>query len=306
MANCEFEEKEFETALLHQLSVENNRLWSPGQVLEKKLGYDFSLLCNDIGFWAAHKSWPAPPGVLAPQPANAPNKTLPNFALNLFVQVKRPMSRVRLTKKLKAHGIASPYWKFEIKKDQQLLLENLSSLIKADGLVCYAAPVFHTSNELYFYITAGSLVSQSTFPHADMLIGHKAWNYSKPGVIGVANIDPVAYELPSLDEQLSDLCRQRADRLESNPREELSMLASRVNEAVSNLGSTRNERVRKFRERSGRIDRVFKGEAKAHLHPFVRNYLHVLNFSLSFGLLWFPVGGDRGGHVSKETSTSRK
>ena len=33
MAHAEFEEREFETPLYHQLRVANNHVWSPGQVL---------------------------------------------------------------------------------------------------------------------------------------------------------------------------------------------------------------------------------------------------------------------------------
>ena len=132
MSHAEFEEREFETALYQQLRVAGNRVWSPGQVLENHVGFDYSALCVDSYFWAIHGLREPYDGFVLDEMfrrhiwrrRNIP-RPLPNFALNLFLQAKRPQVRVRLTRALKGQPLRAPYWRIALDPNQQLTLECL-------------------------------------------------------------------------------------------------------------------------------------------------------------------------------------
>jgi len=150
MAKAEFEEREYETALYNQLQVSNRRVWAPGQVLEGQIGFDYSAFVDDPYFWS-FQDFPSPlEGFLLEEMIirrrwrlRRGNGNYPNFALNLFIQAKRPTHLKHVTKELSAKNLGSPYWRFTIEDHQQELLEKLASECKGKALVCYASPAFH-------------------------------------------------------------------------------------------------------------------------------------------------------------------
>lgn len=296
MATCEFEEREFETPLYHQLVTRTNHVWSPGQVLEQKLGIDYALMCDDPKLWGLHGLSLGPTGAyLHPLAHRFPHikRLLPNFSLNLFIQAKRPYPRVRATKKLKEHGVNSPYWRFTTTPHQQSRLDHLTAILGADALVCYAAPAFHRLTQLNSHTISGSLVANSTFPKASMLSApHKAWNYSDPGIVGLANTEPIFYEEPPLEQQIQTLLRERSRRLDEDDASTLNSLASLVRESASLETQDADSRLAIFSMRAERIDSAFASFGNDARSTIARDYLHVTNYVGTFNMMWLTIGRD--------------
>jgi hypothetical protein len=105
MARAEFEEREYETPLYQQLAVDRRRVWAPGQVLEHHIGFDYAAFCVDSYFWALHGLRDPLNGFMFDElirhrfwERRLGSRPLPDFKLNVFLQAKRPESRVRLPK----------------------------------------------------------------------------------------------------------------------------------------------------------------------------------------------------------------
>lgn len=297
MAACEFEEKEFEAPLYNQLATQQNHVWSPGQVLEGKLGMDYALMCNDPYIWSLQGLSAAPPGVLLHHLSHhfpGVKRPLPNFSLNLFIQAKRSQPRSKLNKALKQHGISSPYWRFGTTKHQQDRLGHLSNILGSDALVCYAAPAFHRLTQLNAHTVSGSIVGNTSFPKATMLAApHKAWNFSLPGMVGLANTEPNYYEEPPLEDQIRSLVLERANRLEQDASAALSILANRVRESGVRELDDGGSRAAVFSMRAARIDAAYGTLADDFPEAsLARDFLHVSNYAATFSMLWLTLGRD--------------
>jgi hypothetical protein len=163
-----------------------------------------------------------------------PTKELPPFKFNLFVQAKRPSFRTRLTKQYRAHGLNSPYWRFDVVPHQQTALKRLKEFVGRRAIVCYACPAFHLQEELYKRQVNNDIVENSSFPDVLKLVNHSAWSFSEPGARGVANSIPESSDGPSLEEQISKLLDREIedDRGLSQWIKNLEYLAKAVNHAL--------------------------------------------------------------------------
>ncbi len=96
MIPAEFEERSYEAPLYNQLERGNQYVYTPGQVLESKVGFDRGLFFSQAALWQtlgyksplrgaalAYYDWPYAWG-----PAE-PRAQLPKFRLNLFLQAKK-------------------------------------------------------------------------------------------------------------------------------------------------------------------------------------------------------------------------
>ncbi len=194
---AEFEEKEYEIALIHQLMMGHNNLWSPGQVFEGNFGIDTSLEVLDPDFWTNIGYSNYPKGVVLSnynfgyvwRQINK-KRRLPDFSLNLFLQIKRPEGLKNRPKSLKKLGLKSPYWRFWVKNHQQKLLMRLSRKLNNRGFVAYASPAFHLISDFYLHTKNNTLISNSTFVKAERLEGHHKWVYDCSGSIGIGCSKP--------------------------------------------------------------------------------------------------------------------
>lgn len=198
MPAVDFEEKEFETlanASLLAGAPAGVRIFSPGQVLEARLGFDFSMKLEP-GSNAAQvlsKSFPTRRGV---SPATAAATGLPSTVsgmfLNLFLQYKRP-THFRV-------GHRSPLWPSNeeflrfaamqrkriggvstINFDQVEAMADLETQFGAQAQVRYVCAGFATRDALYSHFAAGTLLAHSTFVEPGKLrLGtgfHSYWTY---------------------------------------------------------------------------------------------------------------------------------
>ncbi len=292
MAKTEFEEREYETALYHELGSMNNHLWAPGQVLEALIGFDYSTYTQNPKFWNAV-------GMLAPPPGHVPNaavppfqnlsRPVPNFSLNLFIQAKRPHShRLKAEAKLAAQGLGSPCWKFNIYQAQQARLKMLAAAAGPDALVCYAAPVFHTALDLYAATLSGTVIDKSTFPSALPLGIHSAWNYSQAGIGGVANTEPERIVEARLDQRVLTLMRERG-QLQTIPPltalERLRTAADSSSEAeISSLSARRRTKYLALQKEVDALRPLGDEKAMMMVHC-----LHLMNYSNAFGTKWLVI-----------------
>jgi hypothetical protein len=292
MANCEFEEKEFEAPLYRELASTNGQVWAPGLVLERYLGIDYSIHCAEPALWSLHGFVSHPIGVSLEKikALLGVSRPLPNFALNLFLQAKRPTHSTRAPKKLQKQGLSAPYWRFGITPHQQERLEALACACGDDALVCYSAPAFHRLLQLYANTVASSVVSNTSFPQVDLLKGHKAWNYSCSGTAGVANVDPVRYEVPLLEEQIRQLVRSRSEQLRRDSLEALEDLARKLRDSVQMSGAEDDGRAAVFHLRAREIEAAFDGAPDIRDVVFLKNYAHVANYAATFNVLWLTIG----------------
>jgi hypothetical protein len=295
VSSAEFEEREFETPLYSQL--QNTRLvWSPGQVLEGHVGFDYAALCMDSRIWDIHDIEAPFAGVFLDdlkmlwhmRRARSP-RLLPNFELNLFLQAKRPEYMKRVSSKLRQRGINGQYWRFNIETIQQQLLDSLTVQMQGKGLVCYASPAFHRLSQLYSHITSGTIVENSTFPDASVLAGHSKWNYDQPGNVGVANVEPRYVEGDPLLERLSSLLSDQSRFDEGEYRGNLERLSQIVRSCVEQISQSQESRTALFFQRLSSIDNVLDGADGPELSA-IKSFLTVQAFCKSFGLRWFAVG----------------
>jgi hypothetical protein len=299
MYHAEFEEREFETPLYHQLRVANNHVWSPGQVLEHHVGFDYSALCVDSYFWAIHGIREPFDGLFLEELFRRRvwrrrdiRRPLPNFALNLFLQAKRPEVRARLTKALKGH-LSSPYWRFSIDPNQQRTLETLSSASAGKCLVCYATAAFDLLSQVYAHTVSGTIVANSSFPQASQLAGHDAWNYNTPGAVGVANAEPRRIEGPPLGAQIEALIEENSNAQDSGYDANLKNLAQVVSRAAEASKEPNGGRVALYFQRVAEVDAYTDALDLPRYREPIKNFLKILAFSATFQLQWYVLSRGR-------------
>lgn len=202
-----FEEKTYEQAFNNELVVgvrgARSRLLSPGARLEATLGFD---AMADLG--KRHPAWRAigrshRAGVSVHD--QAPTK-LPDATFNLFIQYKRShwIGSPRATHHQYFEG---PYFRFHFHTPAQQLT-TLHALARSSGShahVIYAAPEFHTIEQLWDANLSGEVIARSIVIDALRLSGsHKAFNF-KTGYTSIQNPEPEEVEDHPADEWFADL-----------------------------------------------------------------------------------------------------
>lgn len=300
MIPADFEESEYRGPLYNQLERGNHLVWEPGQVFEKHIGIDRSAYVTDPIFWQMQSFNDPMPGVLLPSyewdyiwKTRMAKKVLPDFQLNLFTQAKRPFSGTRPRKILKEKGISNSYWKFEIKRHQQLALERMSNNISSQALVCYASPAFHTQGALYTHTRNMSVVQSSTFPPVNLLTGHTAWYYDCGGATGVANPEVERIEAKTILEQIDGFVREN-ESLESKESQSLIALADGIVESqyeISDPSSVDTWFQFMLKQVEETVATLYEVDSslEAKLQEY-RAYLQIRTFCSAHHLDWYVLG----------------
>jgi len=167
-------------------------------------------------------------------------------------------------------------------------LEVLATAAGPDALVCYAAPVFHKALDLYAATLFGDVIDRSTFPSVLPLASHSAWNYSKSGIHGVANVEPERIAEESLEQRISALIRERGQQQTLPPAVALERLWAAVDSSVEvEIGSLSARRRARYLTVRSEIDALRPlGDEKAKM---VIHYLHLMNYSNAFGTKWLVI-----------------
>jgi len=286
--NAEFEEKEYESALIHQLMVGSNNMWSPGQVFEGNFGIDTSLEVLNPDFWTNIGYPDYPDGVILSnynfgyvwRRLNH-RRTLPDFSLNLFLQIKRPEGLRNRPRNLKALGLNSPYWRFWIKKHQQKLLMQLAGKLNNRAFIAYASPAFHSINDLYSNTRNNTLIENSTFVRAERLNGHHKWVYDCSGSTGIACSEPERIEDEYLLIEIDNAVKKSVHE-KNNPNENLSLLAKNIIE-IANESRETNPIANEILIR-------FESIEKIEISPESKSYVLVNLFANLTNSNWITLG----------------
>lgn len=149
----DFEEKTFEVAANHELGQLTPTIdfWAPGQVLEGVLGFDvMAELSGDLAEVNQLLGVAIPPGLFwKPYFGSPPGAgSAPDWA-SLFLQYKRPERMVRRRGKF-LDLFPGKYYRFDLNPDQHEALVGFRQASVGHALVCYAAPRFHTNDDMMF------------------------------------------------------------------------------------------------------------------------------------------------------------
>jgi hypothetical protein len=217
MGAARFEEKTYEVAYCIELAVGVGGLpqvYSPGQVLEKLLGFDAAANPDPTHVLWAVLALPRPHGVqLMPslwgvsKAVQPPAAALPSYPISVFLQFKRPeylQGPAAKQWRLWHH----PYYRFKRSKEQQQVLGRLERRLGAHAVVRYAAPAFHTLGELEAAQMTGSVIAKSGHVPPARLQRHLWWTYDAPGNLGRPNPDGE----PSVFERFDALLDQALSR----------------------------------------------------------------------------------------------
>ncbi|AFE06570.1 hypothetical protein COCOR_05776 [Corallococcus coralloides DSM 2259] len=197
---AEFEEKEFEGPLNAQMGL-GAPMWSPGQVLEKVVGFDVALMVQGTALWA-QQGFAVPPQGAVILPAWWPwgiarlavkVRRPPPFRLNLFLQYKRP-EYLRGAQAGEWSKWKRSYYRFWIENHQQRALDACTKALGADGLVAYASPAFHSRVDLFRHVEARTLQANTHFAPASRLTGHGRYTYVDAVTPGKAHSKVVEVE----------------------------------------------------------------------------------------------------------------
>jgi hypothetical protein len=205
---AEFEEKTYEIAACAEFGRRLGHVFSPGQVLESRLGFDAAVsVPEDHVVWGALQV-PRPVGVLLPpywRGGPLPDKMrLPVTPVSLILQFKRPeYLRSGAAAQWKYWG--EPYFRFARQTRQQRTLRRLERAVGDSAVVRYAAPAFWRYRDLEAAQLAGKVVERTGFASPSALDRHQVWTYIRPGVQGRANPAGSVAAFPRFEELLLTL-----------------------------------------------------------------------------------------------------
>jgi hypothetical protein len=311
---AEFEEKEFETLanasfVQHQVRTGSAvRLFSPGQALEKDLGYDFATRIDPRSPLYRLLFGAVPGAVGIPSGARAGLRipvSRTTRSLNVFLQYKRPESfapghrsmvwpsgqaHLGFLVREQAKGSGSRYRQIGLLYQLEVSLAGLAR-------VHYACPSVWQKNDLYDRFAAGTLLASTVFVKPSQLARtpaptfHVRWTFdpTRPS-IGIPNPDgePVLAldGVSFLEEVEAETSRTQTPRAF---RDVISDLASRTGEARLMLEGYRNARPKVDRERLAReeaLTRRLLSEFDGTDREAVESTLDVALMAKVAGLNW--------------------
>lgn len=217
MAYVNFEEKEFEALLNADLVMGAAaakggapKIFSPGQVLEAELGFDFSIHLPAMSRISRliRGRFPSSKGITpnAASQAQLPPSVHGSF-LNLFLQYKRPQV-FHPGHRSPLYDSGTTFLRFEVSQRKLLngamqrvhtqvaALDKLESSFKGDASVQYVCPSTHTQDALYQSFANGRLLNESVFvPPSQLRLQasagyHDYWTFKATTLgIGIPNPD---------------------------------------------------------------------------------------------------------------------
>lgn len=190
-----------------------------------------------------------------------------------------------------ALGPTRPFFRISIESDQQSTLEAAAQKLKGRALFTYAAPVFGTSRELFRYMTAGSMVTHSTFPDVAELAGQHAWFYNQPGAVGVPNRAFEPTRMSPIEERIAGVIEEYSNQTEEvlSPSASLAELYHDLQTLITEVTSAGDEeqiRAGYLVQEWGRISALAE---EFDVPPALLSFLGINAFSAYFNLLWLTI-----------------
>lgn len=309
-----FEEKEYETLMNAALAISAAsqggapQLFSPGQVLERELGFDFSVFLDPSSrqyrllFGAFQGPVLRTPGVVAPAPGPLPGGAP---VVNIFLQYKRP-EYFRATHRQPVWN-GNPFMRFEVRSryrnggmtvvdhSQLEALDRLAAQ-NPDWLVRYACPSVWTRQDLYASFSQAQLLADSCVVdprHLARQTGgwHNFWTFDpmNPGV-GQGNPDGAKVSAETGQDFLSGLS-QRVTH-------ETGTFSQKVGELSQALSDAR--------QTDGYFDQATEARDRRKKAPRTRNqWIERTVIEFDAALLDAPLGEEwrtrRSGHAPRDS-----
>ncbi|MCM3613886.1 hypothetical protein M3672_05475 [Microbacterium enclense] len=282
---AQFEEKEYETLANAALIIEQARrsrgvrMFSPGQALEKILGYDFATRI-DPRSRLYRRLFGAAPGAVgvsaAAQAANSIPVSPTTRLLNVFIQYKRPQY-FRAGHRSPVWPTATRHLAFQVREqhpdpahqfDQIRALRKLQVDLGRDANVRYACPNTWLKQDLYDHFYRGSLLRSSVFVRPDQLLRagipefHARWTFEPTNSRrGIPNPDGAEAESLDGEEFLEEVERETTQQQAHRSTEEVLIQAADQTQGLRDeLEHLRPSRPRDVRESFAAEDRAIERE----------------------------------------------
>lgn len=199
-----YEEKTFESYFNTELANKSDVYFPFGQVQEGGMGADSSAYSQSQDLWGAisnpEQLVKKYEGESLPEIAKhmsgvigAEIKNIPDVKANVLFQYKRPEFIIT------SRGAEWKYWnkkyfRYDIYKDQQLLLEKIAIAFGSKVLVLYASPALETVNDLVSTMIDKRIIEATNFRPALDLSTHHRNTYVRSGNHSIACSDPERQE----------------------------------------------------------------------------------------------------------------
>jgi hypothetical protein len=208
-----FEEKTYESYFNNELDRKSKVFFPPGQVLEGSLGFDSSSFSKNRKLWRqlGYPYWFHPDFEGAPLREVADEmecflgrqiNNIPNMKANILFQYKRPEFIASKSGKEWEHW-NKPYFRYDIYKEQQVILNQIHEKFNSKILVVYASPCTNNINELI--LLRKDIIKHSNFAKAVDLNEHHKNTYVKSGTYSIACSEPSIVESLNIIEEIETL-----------------------------------------------------------------------------------------------------
>lgn len=196
----EYEEKTYESYFNSELDSKSSIYFPFGQIQEGVIGLDSASYSRNRHLWRMldypFMFRPHYPGIDLKDVANEMQrylgevvKNIPSMVVNLLFQYKRPQYLNH--KRCKEwHLWNKAYYRYDIYKKQQNLLDNIGRVFGEQALILYAAPAIETSGELIESKKKRTIIENSNFKKASELSGHDRNTYLTAGTYSIACSEP--------------------------------------------------------------------------------------------------------------------
>ncbi|MFT2816834.1 hypothetical protein [Leifsonia sp. A12D58] len=285
---AEFEEKEFETLANAALIIEQARsgrgvrLFSPGQALEKILGYDFATRIDPRSSLYRRLFGAAPGAVGASAAAQVANQIPVSKAtrlLNVFLQYKRPQY-FAVGHRSKVWSSNRAHLAFQVREqnpdpalrfDQIRALRKLQIDLGRDARISYACPSTWQKQELYDRFYRGSLLRSTIFVGPDQLIQagdpgfHIRWTFDPANIRrGIPNPDGQESDVLDgeafLDEVATETTQSQVPRATDDVMFEAAEHTKDLRDDLDELRASRPRRTREaYAAEDREVDRELAG-----------------------------------------------
>ncbi|MBQ4799990.1 hypothetical protein J8L73_12740 [Pseudoalteromonas sp. MMG006] len=277
-----FEEKTYESYFNNELDRKSQVYFPPGQVLEGSLGFDSSSFSKNRKLWRrlGHPYWFHPDFEGAPLREVADEmehflgreiSNLPNMKANILFQYKRPEFITSKKGKEWKHW-NKPYFRYDIYKEQQIILNQIHDKFNSKVLVVYASPCTKDVNELIHL--RKDIIKHSNFAKAVDLNGHHKNTYVKSGTYSIACSDPSRVESLNITEAIETLGSLNYEERTDN------------SEFIINFGRNIESIINKYQYLSESFADLNEEAHKVKDYKLFYNFLMMSNFRKVTGTQW--------------------
>ncbi|MEK3879187.1 hypothetical protein [Paenibacillus sp. FSL M7-0420] len=207
-----FEEKTYENYFNLELGQRSDIYFPLGQVQEGDLGFDASAYSIDTKMWSImgcsssdySGSRLRNIAEIMEKYLNKKINDLPKMKANILFQYKRPEYFTN-SRASEWHYWNTPYYRYNIYKEQQELLMEIHNNLGSKVLAIYASPALHKVDELVDRYIKKQIIKYSNFKRVVDLNNHHRNTYTKSGNYSIACSEPEYIENHDINQLIDEL-----------------------------------------------------------------------------------------------------